>query len=400
MAMCVAVLLGGCTQASPPERPGGSETKVGDDTKATTDAPVAWTEPARTHLLLGKHAPEAKAARYVAVELEGGKVLPVRDVEAVPIENRPDHFASVAGHGGGARWVTQRPASEGVELVELDVADPAHAVAVKLPKAAAAVHVIGASAIVGIGNGLHWVDLGEASPKPELLLERALPGGKAYDVFVRDGGWLFAIDDVVTPIYADTFRVQPDGSLVHEQGFELPSMINGRYHAGVLSAAGKDSGTLFVLGGYGIMSGHGQDLAALPVEAGRPKHDGELVINSTVSTDPPVLEEHVDRGTDKPEKLVAGTEFTPWPDVELAGAGDKCLLLPAGTRGLLGVPAVFTPDTKAQVMFAEPTIDVEVDGDRIFVLTGKQLVELAWALPQPTVKARFDLPDTFDRIVD
>lgn len=407
--MCAAMVLGGCTQASPPERPGRSVSEVmAGDAKAEPGDPTAWTEPKRTHVLLGKHASESNTARYVAVALEGGKVLPARDIEAVPIENWPGRFVAVAGHGGASRFIAQRAAGNGVELVVLDVEDPAYAVAVALPQPAAAVHMLGASALVGIGNSIYRVDLSQESPQAELLLERPFPGQtayapgeKAYDLFVRDGAWLFAIDDIVNPIYADTFRVQPDGTLAHDQAFELPGMINGRYRAGVLAASGDDSGTLFVLGDYLILDGRGQDLAALPVERGRPKHDGELVLNSTVLTDPPVLEEHVGSVTGNPDKLVASTEFTPWTGVEIVGTGERFLLLPAGARGLLAVPTVFTPETKAQVVFAEPTMDVEVDGNgRVFVLTGKQLVELAWALPKPMEKARIGLPDAFDRIVD
>jgi hypothetical protein len=148
-----------------------------------------------------------------------------------------------------------------------------------------------------------------------------------------------------------------------------------------------------MLGHYGIMDGSGHDLAALPLEGGKTKHDGELVLNSTASTDPPVLEEHIDRGSGKPTKIVAGTEVTTWTGVELVGEGDaRRILLPAGARGLLAIPPKFTPETKAE--------DAKVDGARVFVLTGKQLVELKWAESKATEVVRVELPDTFDRIVD
>jgi hypothetical protein len=254
---------------------------------------------------------------------------------------------------------------------------------------------------LGIETSVFRIDLRDADAKPELLVARAGVGGKAYDVFVRRHDWLFAIDDIVRPIYADAFRLQPDGRASHEAAFDMPALINGTYSAGVLDPSGADTGTLYMIAGYGVMDGNGQDLVALPIVGGKTKHDGKLVLNSTVSTDPPILEEHVDRGTNKPVKIIAGTEVTPWTGIELVGEGDaRRLLLPAGARGLLAVPLSFTPDTKAEVVFAEPVNDVEVDGTRVFVLTGKQLVELAWTIPKPTETARVDLGDTYDRIVD
>jgi hypothetical protein len=394
-----AVVLGACTQASPPEAPEDAETKATPDGEAKQDPPTTWTEVARTHLVLAKHTNEAKAARFVVVDIASRKLSPGTDIDAMPLENWPGHFGSVAAHGGGRRFVTQRPASSGVEAVVVDTESPI--VAVALPADAAAMHMVGDAVFVGIDDSVYWIDLAQSPPKPELLLARSLAGGKAYDLFVRNGEWLFAIDDVVRPIYADTFRLKATGTPAHDEAFQLPGMINGTYSGGALETTGTDAGTLYLLGGYGIMDGNGQDLAALPVVEGKPKHDGELVLNSGVHADPPVLEEHVDRGTGKPVKLVAGTDFTPWGGVELVGGGDtRRVLLSAGTRGLLSVPLDFKPDTKAEVVFAEPTIDVEVDGTRVFVLNGTQLVELAWTLPKPTEVARVDLPDTFDRIVD
>lgn len=397
-AWSMAIALGACTQASPPEQPRVDEVKA--EVQGNPLA-AAWTEPARTHLLLAAHTSTAKTARFVGVHIDKRELSAPVEVDALPRAGWPDHFVAVAAHGGTTRFVTQRPAADGAEAIAFDLGDPSSAVALALPEQADAMHVAGQTVLVGIDNTLHWFDLGQAEPKLELLLARSLPAGKAYDLFVRDGGWLFAIDDEVQPIYADTFRLHPGKAPVHEHALQLPGMINGHYFGGVLAASGSDAGTLYVLGSYGVMDGNGQDLAALPVIGGKTKHDGELVLNSTALTDPAVLEEHVERGTGQPRRLLAGTAFTPWAGVELVGKGGTHLLLPAGDRGLLAVAATFGPDSNAEVVFAEPTRDVEVIGDdRIFVLTDKQLVELAWSLPKPKEVARVDLPEAFDRIVD
>ena len=392
-------VLGACTPASSTEDPGSGDAKTAPQGDAKQTPPGSWTEAARTHLVLGKHTPEAKAARFVAVALEGRKVSDATEFDAVPLENWPDHFASVAAHGGGARFVTQRAAADGVELVVHDWGGTPSSV--KLPKGAAAMHMVGDQVLVGIEGSVYWIDLRKPGADPELLVARPMQGGKAYDLFVRRDAWVFAIDDIVRPIYADSFRLQAEGTPAHDKAFELPSMINGSYYAGALEPSGADAGTIYLLGQYGIMDGSGHDLAALPIEGGKTKHDGALVLNSTASTDPPVLEEHVDRGSGKPSKIVAGTEVTAWTGVELVGDGDgRRILLPAGARGLLAIPPKFTPQTKAEVVFAEPVVDAKVDGARVFVLTGKQLVELKWGVPKPEEVGRVELPDSFDRIVD
>ena len=397
IVLLVTTMLGACTQASPPERPEEGDTKA--ETKQDPVVPSAWTEAKRTHLLLAKHTPEAKAARYLPIELDTRKPGAATDVDAVPLPNWPGHFASVAAHGGRTKWVVVRPSGGGVEMVVNDPGSPT--VAHALPNPAAAMHMVGDAVFLGIETSVHRIDLHATEAELELLVARAGAGGKAYDVFVRRQDWLLAIDDVVRPIYADAFRLQPDGSAAHDAAFDMPGLINGTYSAGVLDPSGADTGTLYMIASYGIMDGSGQDLVALPIVGGKTKHDGELVLNSTVSTDPPVLEEHVDRGTNKPVKIIAGTEVTQWTGIELVGEGDaRRLLLPAGARGLLAVPLPFTPETKAEVVFAEPVNDVEVDGTRVFVLTGKQLVELAWTITKPTEVARVELGDTYHRIVD
>lgn len=66
------------------------------------------------------------------------------------------------------------------------------------------------------------------------------------------------------------------------------------------------------------MDGHGHDLTALPLRDGKLTISSEILINSSAGVDPPVLEEHVDRGTHQPTKLAAGVDYTEWTQIAYA----------------------------------------------------------------------------------
>ena len=389
----LAVVLLACTKSSVP--PPAKEAKQPIEPTVEPIGARAPPDAPRSHVVLVKHESTAAKATFVAVDVTGDFTMALRDVAAAPIKNWPDHFRWVAAHGGGATFITQRPKGEGWELVRFDVAKSWAEKTVSLPGPADGMHLAGAVAWIGIGNRVLQVDFNADAPRLEPLVERKLASSKAYDLFVRTRDTLFAIDDMVSPMYADSFQLQGDGTAKHVAGFELPGVINGIYVAGAY-----DNSNLYLIAEYGIMSGHGHDLAALPVEGGKTKHGGDVILNSTVSTDPMVLEEHVSRETDKPEKLAFGTEFTDWPSVEVLGtAATRRLLLPAGKRGLLSIPVGFTPETKAEVVVPGSVQDVKVDATRVFVLVGRQLVEFSAATNLEEVR-RVNLPTGFQRIVD
>jgi hypothetical protein len=265
------------------------------------------------------------------------------------------------------------------------------------------VHLAGDIALVGIDNEVGFVDFAQQEPKYTRLVARPEVAYKAYDLFVRRGDWVVAIDDVVTPIYADTFRLGT--APVHSQAWRMPSFINGRYVLAALHRSGGESGTLFAIGTYGIMDGSGHDLVALAIDEGKLRAKAEVTLNSRPLRDPPVLEEHVSSRTNKPEKLAAGTEVTPWTGLDLLYAGNELerVLVAAGARGLLMLPPDFTPDTKAEVFDAGgECLDVVVEQTRVYLLLGGDTPAVAAYEPtgsKLTPVWRTALPQPFQRFV-
>ncbi|MFO7563429.1 MAG: hypothetical protein R6X02_12360 [Enhygromyxa sp.] len=334
-------------------------------------------EPPRKHLLVLAHEPSAARAILRPVELDRAepRVGEALEIPTLPYENWPDHFRVIAAHGGGDEFVVAHD-----EALQLRRVSDESSVEVELGGTAAALHMVGDRVFVGQGNRVLLVDFGASPAKLRELRHRPEMRFKAYDLFAHDGGWLIAIDDVVTPIFADSFELR-DGEVQHRAGFELPGAINGHYQYALLHARGPGLGTLYAIIPYGIMSGSGHDLVALPMRDAAPTIDtASLIVNGGGKNGIPVLEEHVPRGRGEPQ-LLAGDRFTAWTGlarVEAEGGGR--LLIAAGERGLLTLADDFDGSSRPiELDIGGSCLDVFSEGARVFVLRGP--LELAAEQP-------------------
>lgn len=386
--------LAACTAAPPPAM----------KPDAAPPPPTAALERPRTHLLVERHNPEAPTAVVLPIALTAAGLEPQPAAAvarpALPHPSWGGHFVSVAAHAGGAAWIAGEPDGAEFRLVARTLGDPSTR-RFGLPVAPTALHHVGDVALIGAGNLVGHVDLAQTTPTWTVDRHRDdMNKFKAYDLLVRAGDWLVAIDDVVTPIFADSFRLDAAGLPTHTAAWTLPGVINGHYTLAALAPSGDRDGTLITVTPYGIMDGHGQDLAALRIRGDKLEHGGDVVLNATRTTDPPVLEEHVSRQTGKPEKLAVGDALTAWRGLALHRGR---VLLAADARGLLVVPGAFGPDTRAvAVDVGGDCRDVIVDGDRTFVLVGGRsdaVVELAWDGDAARELRRVALPDPFDRFL-
>ncbi|HBP21630.1 MAG TPA: hypothetical protein DEA08_28080, partial [Planctomycetes bacterium] len=263
--------------------------------------------------------------------------------------------------------------------------------------APAALHALsGKVAVVGQGNKVCRVDFGASPPSYETVLERPkMRPGKAYDLFARAGEWLIAVDDVVLPIYGDTFKVGRDLKLTHEEALNLPGVINGSYALLSLVREGRRDGTLYAYAPYHIMSGRGHDLAALRFAKGKGTWDPDAVLQNS-ERDPVVLEEHKgQRGN-----LIAGKTLTPWTGLTYV-AERKQLLAAAGERGLLAIPAPFTAKTQATSLGHAPCLDVAATEGRLWVLQGGEKPALVELDPKTCEeRARTPLPVACNQLLD
>lgn len=369
--------LTGCTG----KRDGGeTTTNVADapaeasrEPDADASGPERFSEPARQRLLVLAHESTAAEGKLRAIELASLSVGEPLTIPALPIENWPDHFGVVAAHGGGDRFVVAGGGASAWTVERRSVGtDPSVTVEIGEQRAAA-LHMAGEQVFVGQGNRVLTVDFGSAAaPVVDELRHRPEMKFKAYDLFARDGGWLVAIDDQVTPVYADSFELSDDAAR-HRADFELPGAINGIYQFALLRASGPGVGTLYSIIPYGIMSGSGHDLVALPMRDAAPAVDtADLIVNRGGAVAIPVLEEHVPRGDIGELQVLAGDRYTDWTGlahVELDGGGR--LLIAAGDRGLLMLTDEFTAATRPTMLdVGGACLDVFVDGQRVFVLRG------------------------------
>ncbi len=436
--LVAGVVLGllalGCPR---PEPVGDSKAASDSNVENDLDSPLpkpgpeptrpSWIEPNRTHVLVQGHLPEQASMRVLPILLiepptsssstgpsstraTGPSLATGRTLAAAPAPNWPDHFVARLGHGGGSRHVAVQGGPEGWRLEVWEVDGVAPTLAVELgPVLPAALTMVGDQVVLGQADTLAWIDLAAPTPTRVELHRRPEMVGKAYDLFVRRGSWLIAIDDQVSPIWADGFRLGI-GKPEHVQAYELPSAINGSYFAGDLVATGDADGVLYLLLHYGIMDGHGHDLTALTIDAGKLDLDPSVLINASAGTDPPVLEEHVDRGTGEPKTLVAGTAYSEWASVvHVPGVlgGPPRLLISAGARGLLEVPAEFGPTSKASVIeLGGAVVDAMLIGARVVALVTVEpplvrceVVELSLLPSGATIDRRTALPDVYQRFV-
>lgn len=432
----VVTLLGllalGCTQ-SPPDSGSSREAAVDappiEPTPTPPPAPDPWIEPARTHLLVLGHLPEQTKGRVLSISLveppisssstgpastraSGPSVGGVHTLAAPPRHYFPGYFACQLTHGGGTRFAAVQGQAERWQLeirdVDVAVVEPLARIEIGsvLPQASM---MVGDRVFLGQDNTVAWIDLAAPAPVLEELHRRPEMVIKAYDLFVRRGSWLIAIDDQRSPTWADGFRLGA-GRPERINDFTLPSGFEASYYAGDLVASGPDQGVLYLLMGFGLSESSGHDLTALTIREGELQHSPGAQINRSAGIDPPVVEEEVDRRSGEPRTLVAGTSYSEWTRVVYVPAvagGQPRLLISAVERGLLELPIEFGPTTKANMIdLGGAVVDVMLIGGRVFGLVNveqplarSELVELSLLPSGATVDRRTALPDVYQRFV-
>ena len=352
-------------------------------------------------LVLEKHNDKADLASYAAIDLGAARPSPVAlgMVQPLPDTNWPGHYRTVVAHAG-PRWVHAEARSGGFKLVIGDARGGAPR-AIDLGGEPTALHLWRDWLFVGLGPRLGWTDLAGQGGFQELVARSHQY--KAYDLFARSGDRLVAIDDVVMPMVADWFALGGKGP-ERLADWSLPGVINGHYTHAVLHPAAGGDFTLYMIAPYGIMDGNGHDLVAVPVRGNKLVFEEGLTLQNGRNGPTPVIEEHVDRGSEKPVTLVAGSEVTEWTGLAVDPDGGR-LLIAAGTRGLILLPGAFTSASKGTMVdLGAPCRDVAVRGGLLVALVGddkkSELVILTRSGDTYAAGARHPLPAAFDRIVD
>lgn len=393
IALALLVPLG-CKQGSkhsPPAAASGGDDD-GADAPPKPEAPKPWVEAPRTHLLVQRHAPKQDTAEYLPVALADGlrAEAPV-SLAAIANPRWPDHYLAPAAHGGGERFVAVAGEAEAWTLAvyQAGKSKPRQGIEFK-GEHPAAMHLAGDKLLLGQANTVTFFDLGAERPRWTLLHTLEDMQFKAYDLFARSGDWLIAIDDVVTPIYADSFGLTANKAPKHEAGWQLPGAINGHYYAATLVPSGDGDtrdGTLYALVAYGIMSGNGHNLTALEIVDGELKFESGAIVNSGAGGSLAVLEEHVDRGSGEPSKLLAGEDYSEWTALaHHRDASGERLLLCAEARDILVAPTQFKGLSELPSIELEgDCLDLLVDGERLWVIVDPEPRERApaeeWAPP-------------------
>lgn len=158
----------------------------------------------------------------------------------VTYENIDDYHISILYYHGTGN-------NETMKKVEIPMPDKSY------PNTVASIHVFDTAVYLGTGGTVGWVNFGDSShpPKYQELIRRSL-SFKEYDLFAHEGNFLVAVDDVIMPIYADSFLLQGSQHVhVHKRDFELPGGINLRYKRTALIGD-----FLILLGSYGACYGH------------------------------------------------------------------------------------------------------------------------------------------------
>lgn len=394
----------GCGKSSEPKTGGGR----GANTLPANQAGDGAHEASSSQwLVLQQHDPTSDRVRYLPVAIAGDTPAPSKpiDGEALARPNWKDHYITIASAAGDHLYTAATTAGRW-ELRERKLDDPdarPRVIPIAVDRISALL-AIDSRVVVGAGMKVGWVDTGADKPAFSQLAEH--PGAyKAYDLFARDGDLIAAIDDEVGPIYGELLHITDNG-VEHLEGWDMPSFINGTYEHAVLamSDAGARDGVLYAMGSYGIMSGNGHDLTALPIRGGKLPAGLAEVLNSggAGTTNPPVIEEHVDRGSGKVERVAHGSEMTPWTGLALTRANQVAVA--AGKRGLLWFPGEFSPTTKANALDVGGSChDVIAVGSALYVLIesgGKGQLGIVDVTGEgPEVAKRVDLPAAYQRFV-
>ncbi len=332
------------------------------------------------------------------VSLAEGGTLQARYAWSGAADPSGNSFSFAAAHGGGEHAAIVTPGASGFELAWAKGGDPAGAQRVNIGDVfPAALTVHGSTVMLGIGTTLVEVAFGEDDPSPRVVHKREGLGNKAYDVFASAGDWMVAVDDMALPYYADSLRLGTAGRARHEAGFALPSLINGTYQFAQLHRTADLEGSLYVVTRFGVISGHGHQLARLPMKRGVPT----LVVDSPLNSGAAgvAVEEFVARPSGD-VSVVAGETMTAWTGLALVEDGETvpAVLVAAGARGLLQFPAEVGPGVQATVLdLGSPCLDVIADAGRVWVLTQAAVVSMRWADGALVEQSRLALTDASTR---
>jgi hypothetical protein len=307
---------------------------------------------------------------------------------------------AVAAHEG-ARWVQlETTPSGGVRAVVRTLPDSKPLVAVELGDIRpAALHLAGHSLWIGTQARVGWADLSAKQPRFEELVVRTERPGKSYDVFARHGDRLVAIDDVISPIYADWFSLDPYGR-PHQRlaDWELPAMVYGHYTAATLVPRGDEYELLALSTSSSGYVGRGHALYRLAIR-GNVLFQGGPAPNVRA----PRIHEVQGKGP-YPAVLIAGTTYTEWGGFAITPDGQR-VLVAAGKRGLISLPRDFDETTPVELVDVGGACDdVIVRGNTILALVTvrevrPELVVLETDGAKLRVTARHPLPCWFDRFV-
>lgn len=396
----LSLALGACTTASSP--PAGEV----DPLTVTPTAPEskdprprgAWAHRPRTHAVLVSHS-RAEATGFVQmVSLAEGGALGARHAWSGAADPSGNSFSFVAGHGGGDHVAIVTPAALGFELAWAEDGNPSGASRVPIGDTfPAALSVHGSTVMLGIGTTLVEVAFDDDDPSPRVVHNRDGLGNKAYDVFTSAGDWMVAVDDMALPYYADSLRLGGAGRARHEAGFALPSLINGTYQFAQLHRTADFEGSLYVVTQFGVISGHGHQLARLPMKDGVTTLEVDTPLNSGAAG--VAVEEFMARPSGA-VSVVDGDTMTAWSGLALVeeGGAVMAVLVAAGARGVLQFPAEVGPGAQPQAIdLGSPCLDVIAQGDRVWVLTDGAVVGMRWAGEALVEESRVPLSDPATR---
>jgi len=327
-----------------------------------------WIEPDRVRLALLSHDRHDAQGRVVSVVLEpqGPTVVGPFAVPAVPHPYQLGVYRVVAGHDGADAFAVGRAESkDGPWFVDVrDLGERATWRSVPIPHSRpAALHIVGDRVMVGHDERLSTFVISDAQPAMAELRHRPPMRGKAYDLFARAGRYLIAIDDVVTPIYADSFDLAGSTPIALE-GFELPGIVNGHYAAAAFKAGPGASGRLFSIASFGTLEESGQQLLAVAFV------DGAPVPSSVDAQAMVLLRETVPNMQSGPPSSLVGDAPTPWTGLAyIDDDGPGAVLIAAGSRGVLRLPADYTSRSRPSMHDLGGVVaDVIAHGQRAWAL--------------------------------
>ena len=220
---------------------------------------------------------------------------------------------------------------------------------IEIPSYPHAIHVLEEAVFLGIGPTVGWINFAAAAAAAaaaannnesityEQLIQRT-ESYKAYDLFARrDKDLLIAIDDIMSPFYADSFRLDgPYHTPIHQNDWNLGTDVNFRY----MDAAVNDE-DLILLGRYHACHGHcwAQQLRRFNMD--------QLSNNNSTFYEPIILEEG--ESVDYDSVLDYSTINMDWNGFIINSNSDDEVVIASGDRGIIAVPSKFMPNSLKRV---------------------------------------------------